>query len=38
MDRFAVKLSGTTILVDIDKLFQEDMDKTAWTQAAVTLP
>ena len=38
MDRYAVKLSGSTIVVDIDKLYQEDTDLPAWTQAVVTLP
>jgi nitrite reductase/ring-hydroxylating ferredoxin subunit len=37
MDRYAVKLVGGNIVVDVDKLFQEDMDRTAWLQAAVTL-
>ena len=38
MDRYAVRLVGSTILVDIDKVIQEDMDKAAWQQAMVTLP
>jgi Rieske Fe-S protein len=38
MDRYAVQLSGASIVVDLDKLIQEDMDKAAWTQAVVTLP
>jgi len=38
MDRYAVKLSGSTIVVDIDKLYQEDTDLPAWTKAVVTLP
>jgi nitrite reductase/ring-hydroxylating ferredoxin subunit len=38
MDRYAVKLASGQIMVDIDKVVQEDMDKTAWQQAVVTLP
>ncbi|MDB4917759.1 MAG: Rieske [2Fe-2S] iron-sulfur protein [Gemmatimonadetes bacterium] len=38
MDRYAVKLSGGTIVVDIDKVFQEDLDKAAWQQAVITVP
>ena len=38
MDRYAVRLVGNTILVDIDKVIQEDMEKAAWQQAMVTLP
>jgi nitrite reductase/ring-hydroxylating ferredoxin subunit len=38
MDRYAVKQSGNTLLVDIDKVYQEDTDKTEWTHALVTLP
>ena len=38
MDRYAVRLVGSTILVDIDKVIQEDMDKAAWQKAMVTLP
>ena len=37
MDRYAVKLVGTTIVVDIDKLYQEDTDPAAWQRAVVTL-
>jgi Rieske Fe-S protein len=37
MDRYAVKLVGTTIVVDIDKLYQEDTDLAAWQRAVVTL-
>jgi Rieske Fe-S protein len=37
MDRYAVKLVGTTIVVDIDKLYQEDTDLAAWQHAVVTL-
>lgn len=38
MDRYPVKLSGSQIVVDIDKVLQEDMEKPAWLQAVVTLP
>lgn len=38
MDRYAVKLAGGQVVVDIDKVIQEDMDKPAWQQAVVTLP
>jgi nitrite reductase/ring-hydroxylating ferredoxin subunit len=37
MDRFAVRLAGGNLVVDLDKLYQEDLDKTAWQQAVVTL-
>lgn len=38
MDRYPVKLAGGQIVVDIDKVLQEDMEKTVWQQAVVTLP
>ena len=38
MDRFAVKFANNAVLVDLDTLIQEDMDRTAWLQAVVTLP
>jgi len=38
MDRYAVKLTGSQIVVDIDKILQEDLEKPAWQQAVVTLP
>ena len=38
MDRYAVKLVGSNVVVDIDKLYQEDTDLPAWTRAVVTLP
>jgi len=38
MDRYPVKLSGSQIVVDIDKVLQEDMEKPAWLQAVVNLP
>jgi cytochrome b6-f complex iron-sulfur subunit len=37
MDRYAVKLSGNTLVVDIDKVYQEDTDKAEWTRSFVTL-
>jgi len=38
MDRYAVKLVGSAVVVDIDKLYQEDTDRSAWQQAVVMLP
>jgi nitrite reductase/ring-hydroxylating ferredoxin subunit len=38
MDRYAVKLAQNTLVVDVDKVYQEDMDKALWTQSFVTLP
>jgi hypothetical protein len=38
MDRHAVRLTGNPIIVDIDKLIQADLEKSAWQQAVVTLP
>ena len=38
MDRYEVKLAGSNVVVDIDKLFQEDTDNAAWQHAVVTLP
>ncbi|MEO5818461.1 MAG: Rieske (2Fe-2S) protein [Gemmatimonadaceae bacterium] len=38
MDRYAIKLGGGQIVVDIDKVLQEDMEKPAWQQAVVTVP
>jgi nitrite reductase/ring-hydroxylating ferredoxin subunit len=35
LDRYAVRLVGTTIAVDVDKLYQEDTDLAAWKQAVV---
>ncbi len=37
MDRYAVKLVGASVVVDLDTVYQEDMDKSAWQQAVVTL-
>jgi Rieske Fe-S protein len=38
MDRYAVRVAGATIVVDIDKLYQEDLNKALWEQAVVTVP
>jgi Rieske Fe-S protein len=38
MDRYAVKLVGTNVVVDIDKLYQEDTDNALWQHAVVALP
>jgi Rieske Fe-S protein len=37
MDRYAVKLTGASVVVDVDTVYQEDMDKSTWLQAVVTL-
>jgi len=38
MDRYAVKLVGTTVVVDVDKVYQEDKQQADWQHAYVTLP
>ena len=38
MDRCAVRLAGTAIVVDVDKVYQEDLEKGQWQQAVVTIP
>jgi Rieske Fe-S protein len=38
MDRYAVRLVGNSVAVDIDKLYQEDTDLTQWQHAVVSLP
>ena len=38
MDRYAVRLVGSSVSVDVDKLYQEDTDLTQWQHAVVTLP
>lgn len=38
MDRYAVKLVGGAVVVDVDTVFQEDLDKAAWQQAVLTVP
>ncbi len=37
MDRFAVKRSGDTIVVDVSRLIQSDTQKAQWDAAAVSL-
>jgi Rieske Fe-S protein len=37
MDRFALKRSGDTIVVDVSRLIQSDTQKAQWEGAAVTL-
>ena len=38
MDRYAVRLVGGSVAVDVDKLYQENTDLAQWQQAVVTLP
>jgi nitrite reductase/ring-hydroxylating ferredoxin subunit len=38
MDRLAIRLAGSAVIVDVDKLYQEDTDKAQWQAAFVTLP
>jgi hypothetical protein len=38
MDRYAIRLAGNNVVVDLDKLFQEDTDLSQWQHAVVTLP
>jgi Rieske Fe-S protein len=38
MDRYAVRLTGSSVAVDVDKVYQEDTDLTQWQHAVVTLP
>src|SRR3954464_3417714 len=38
MDRYAVKLVASTVVVDVDKVFQEDKQQLDWQHAFVTLP
>lgn len=38
MDRYAVRLVGSSVAVDVDKLYQEDTDLTQWQHAVVALP
>ncbi|MDB4881571.1 MAG: Rieske [2Fe-2S] iron-sulfur protein [Gemmatimonadetes bacterium] len=37
MDRYAVKLVGAAVVVDLDKLYQEDTELSQWQHAVVTL-
>lgn len=38
MDRYAVRLVGNQVAVDVDKLYQEDTDLSQWQNAVVTVP
>ncbi len=37
MDRFAIRRDGDKIVVDVDKVFEQDKDTAAWTAARVAL-
>ena len=37
MDRFAVAKQGNTLVVDLDKVFEQDKDGAGWRAAAVTM-
>ena len=37
LDRYAVKLAGSSIVVDLDTVYQENTDLSAWQRAVVTL-
>ncbi len=37
MDRHALKLAGNTVVVDVDKVLQEDLNKADWEHAFVAL-
>jgi hypothetical protein len=37
MDRFAVRKDGNNVVVNLDKLYQEDEDEAAWKAAFVAL-
>jgi nitrite reductase/ring-hydroxylating ferredoxin subunit len=37
MDRYEVRREGETLVVNLDRLFQEDQDHAGWLAAAVTL-
>ncbi len=38
MDRYAIRLAGPNVVVDIDAIIQEDLDKARWLQAFVAVP
>ena len=38
MDRYAIRLAGANVVVDIDTIIQEDLDKARWIQAVVAVP
>jgi nitrite reductase/ring-hydroxylating ferredoxin subunit len=37
MDRLAVRVEGTDLVVNVDKMFQSDKDPAGWAAAAVTI-
>jgi nitrite reductase/ring-hydroxylating ferredoxin subunit len=37
MDRLPIRRAGDQIMVDVDRVFQEDTDPTGWAEAVVTL-
>lgn len=37
MDRFAVTRQGNNLVVDLDKVFEQDKDQAGWNSAAVSL-
>jgi len=37
LDRFAVRKDGNNVMVNLDKLYQEDEDETEWKAAVVTV-
>ena len=37
MDRFAVRKDGNNVVVNLDKLYQEDEDEAAWKAAFVAI-
>jgi nitrite reductase/ring-hydroxylating ferredoxin subunit len=37
MDRFAVTTQGNNLVVDLDKVFEQDKDAAGWRSAAVTM-
>jgi Rieske Fe-S protein len=37
MDRLSVRLDGTTLVVDVNKMFQSDKDPAGWAAATVAL-
>jgi nitrite reductase/ring-hydroxylating ferredoxin subunit len=38
LDRFAIRLDGTSIFVNLDRVFQSDKDRAAWDAAVVVIP
>jgi len=38
MDRYAIRLVGPNVVVDVDAVAQEDLDKARWLQAFVAVP